>query len=315
MSVNSNSGDGIMIEISAEMIGNLAYRLIKRASIELPPDVERRLQEAYEQEHNPNGKAFFESILKNLAIAKENRTPICQDTGVPIYYIDIGSEIIIKGSIREAIDEATRRATAETPLRPQVTHPLTFENPGNNTGWGIPPIYYDRIEGGNYVDILAVPRGGGAESKWQCVALYHAAPREKAIMKVVLDTVSMAGGECCPPTIIGVGLGGFGREYSELLARKAIFRSPLNSRHPDPLVAELEDKLVMAVNQMEIGPLGIGGSTSCLGLHIELAGGHTASCSVAVALSCWAARYSRARIYGNGTVDFITHPNLKEQLP
>lgn len=301
--------------ISAETIGDVAYKLLKRASIELPPDVERRLKEAYKLEKNPNGKAFFASILKNLEIAKEKRVPICQDTGIPIYYIDIGSEILVTGSIRKAIDDATRRATAETPLRPQVTHPLTFQNPGNNTGWGIPPIYYDRIEGENYIDILAVPRGGGAESKWQCVALYHAAPRDKAIMKAVLDTISMAGGECCPPTIIGVGLGGFGREYSELLARKAIFRYPLNSRHTDPLVAELEEKLFKAVNQMEIGPLGIGGDTSCLGLHIELAGGHSASCSVAVALSCWAARYSRVRIYNNDSVDFITHPKLKEQLP
>lgn len=302
-----------MIEISSEMVGHVAYRLIKHASIELPPDVETALKAAYKRESNPNGKAFFKSILKNLEIAKQKRIPICQDTGIPIYYISIGSNVVVKGSLREAIDEATRRATLETPLRPQVTHPLTFENPGNNTGWGIPPIYYDRIEGGDYIDILAVPRGGGAESKWQCVALYHAAPREKAIMKTVLDTVSMAGGECCPPTIIGVGLGGFGREYSEVLARKAIFRSPLNSRHPDPRVAELEERLYRAVNQMEIGPLGIGGDTSCIGLHIELAGGHSASCSVAVALSCWAARYSRARIYGNDSVDFITHPQLKEK--
>ena len=302
-----------MIEISAETIGCVAYQLLKHASIELPPDVERALKEAHRREGNSNGRAFFSSILRNLEIAKEKRVPICQDTGIPIYYLDIGSEIVVKGSIRKAIDEATRKATAETPLRPQVTHPLTFENPGTNTGWGIPPIYYNRVEGEAYIDILAVPRGGGAESKWQCVALYHAAPREKAIMKTVLDTVSMAGGECCPPTIIGVGLGGFGREYSEVLARRALFRSPLNGRNPDPLVAALEDKLFKAVNQMEIGPLGIGGDTSCLGLHIEMAGGHTASCSVAVALSCWAARYSRARIFRNDSVEFITHPELKEQ--
>jgi fumarate hydratase subunit alpha len=304
-----------MTEISAETIGYVAYQLLKRASIELPPEVEKGLKEAHQRESNVNGKAFFSSILQNLEIAKGKRTPICQDTGVPIYYIDVGSEIVIKGSVRKAIDEATRRTTAETPLRPQVTHPLTFENPGTNTGWGIPPIYYNRLEGENYIDILAVPRGGGAESKWQCVALYHAAPREKAIMKVVLDTISMAGGECCPPAIIGVGLGGFGREYSELLARRAIFRSPLNSRNPDPVVADLEHILFKAVNRMGIGPLGIGGDTSCLGLHIELAGSHTASCSVAVALSCWAARYSRARIYEDNSVEFLTHANLKEQLP
>lgn len=304
-----------MVEISAETIGQVAYRLLKRASIELPPDVEKALKDAHQRESDVNGKAFYSSILKNLEIAKGKRIPICQDTGVPIYYIDIGSKVFINGSIRGAIDEATRRTTEETPLRPQVTHPLTFKNPGTNTGWGLPPIYYNRIEGEDYIDLLAVPRGGGAESKWQCVALYHAAPREKSIMKVVLDTVSMAGGECCPPTIIGVGLGGFGREYSELLARRALFRSPLNSRNPDPLVADLEDRLFEAVNRMEIGPMGIGGDTSCLALHIELAGSHTASCSVAVALSCWAARYSRARIYGDDSVEFLTHTSLKEQLP
>ena len=301
-----------MNKISAEIIGQVAYRLLKEASIELPPDVVTALKAAHDRESDPNGKAFFSSILKNLEIAKQKRIPICQDTGIPIYYLNMGSQIMVAGSIRQAIDAATKKATLEIPLRPQVTHPLTFENPGTNTGWGIPPIYYDRIEDGDYLDILAVPRGGGAESKWQCVALYHAAPREKAIMKAVLDTVSMAGGESCPPTIIGVGLGGFGREYSEVLARKAIFRSPLNSRNPDPVIAELEEKLYRAINQMHIGPLGIGGDTSCLGVHIELAGGHSASCSVAVGLSCWAARHSRARIYDDGNVEFITHPQLKE---
>ena len=301
-----------MVEISADTIGAVAYKLLTRASTELPAGVESALRKAYRNETDPNGKSFLKSILQNIKIAKDGRQPICQDTGVPIYYISIGSEVFVKGSIRQAIDEATRRATADVPLRQQVTHPLTFVNSGDNTGWGLPAVYYDRIEGADYIDILAVPRGGGAESKWQCVALFHAAPREKAIIKTVLDTVSMAGGECCPPTIIGVGLGGFGREYSELLARKALYRSPVNGRNPDPKVAALEKSLYAAVNKMEIGPLGIGGKTSCLAVHIELAGSHTASCSVGVALSCWAARYSKGRIRGNGLIDFITHPALKE---
>lgn len=301
-----------MGEISADIIGEVAYKLLVHASLELPPEVEGALRTAHREETNPNGKSFFASILQNIEIAKTDRVPICQDTGVPIYYLDIGSEVVVRGSIREAIDNATRRATMDVPLRQQVTHPLTFHNPGDNTGWGLPAIYYDRIEGADYVDLLAVPRGGGAESKWQCVALYHAAPREKAIIKTVLDTVSMAGGECCPPTVIGVGLGGFGREYSELLARKALYRTPLNGRHQDPAVARLEEGLYRAVNRMEIGPLGIGGNTTCLAVHIELAGSHAASCSVAVALSCWAGRYSRARISPGKGVDYLTHPGLKE---
>lgn len=301
-----------MVEISADIIGRTAYRLLMHASMELPPDVERALTEAHRDEENPNAKSFLASILENIRIAKTASVPICQDTGVPIYYLGIGSEVYVKGSIRQAIDEATRKATMDMPLRQQVTHPLTFSNSGDNTGWGLPAVYYERIEGADYIDLLAVPRGGGAESKWQCVALYHAAPREKAIIKTVLDTVSMAGGECCPPSVIGVGLGGFGREYSELLARKALYRAPLNSRNPDPAVARLEEELFQAINRMGIGPLGVGGRTSCIGLHIELAGSHSASCSVAVALSCWAARYSKARISGGGKVHYTTHSALNE---
>lgn len=304
-----------MKEISSETIGRTAFKLLKCASIELPPSVEVALKAAFERESDPNGKAFFGSILKNLGIARSNQTPICQDTGIPIFYMDVGADLMIRGQIRPAIEEATAKATREIPLRQQVTNPLTFENLGTNTGWGMPPIYYDRLEGADYIDLLAVPRGGGGESKWQCVALYHAAPREKAILKTVLDAVSMAGGETCPPTVIGVGLGGFGREYSELLARKAIFRSPLGSRNPDPLVADLEEKLYKMINRMGIGPLGIGGDTSCLAVHIEMAGGHSASCSVAVGLSCWAARYSRARIFSDDRVEFLTHPQLNTENP
>ena len=135
--------------------------------------------------------------------------------------------------------------------------------------------------------------------------------RKKAIIKIVLDAVSMAGGESCTPTIIGIGLGGYGRDYTEVLARKAMYRTPLNSRHPDPQVAEIEDTIYHAVNKMGIGPLGIGGNTTCLAVHMDIAGGHTAGASVAVSFYCWSARYSTAKIMSNEKIDYITHPHIQ----
>jgi len=135
--------------------------------------------------------------------------------------------------------------------------------------------------------------------------------RKKAIIKIVLDAVSMAGGEICPPVIIGIGVGGYGRDYTEVMARKAMYRTPLNSKHHDPEVAELEDVIYEEVNKMGIGPLGIGGDTTCLAVHMDIAGGHTAGASVAVSFYCWCARYSKAKIISNERVEYITHPNIK----
>ncbi|MBI2303607.1 MAG: fumarate hydratase [Chloroflexi bacterium] len=287
-------------------------RLLSYASIELPPEVEVALGAASERESQPKARAYFKAILENLRIARERRLPICQDTGVPVYYITLGSQLPIQGNLREAIHRATVRATQKTPLRQQVTHPLTGENPGTNVGWGMPAIFFDYEDGVDHLDITAIPKGGGAELKWSCVVPIPGAPREETILKTVVDAVAMVGGESCTPNIVGVAVGGFGVDYTEALARRAIFRSPLNSRHPDPQVAALEKKLFQAVNKLGIGPLGVGGDTTCLGLHMEVAGTHSAVFPIAVALYCWAARYSKARIHGDGRVEYITHPQLGE---
>ncbi len=300
-----------MKTIASHVVEDVCYKLLTHASIELPPDVEKAIQQAYLQESLPEAKIYFQAMMDNIRVAKETKRPLCQDTGVPIFYITIGSEVHIKGGLREAVNKATSRATTDVPLRQQVSHPLTQEISKTNVGWGIPPIYLDYEDDQDYIEILGVPRGGGGEAKWQCVHPYPGVDRKKAIIKIVLDSVSMAGGECCPPTIIGIGVGGYGREYTELMARKAIFRSPLNSRHMDPEVAEIEDIIYDQVNQMGIGPLGIGGNKTCLAVHMDIAGGHTAGASVAVSFYCWSARYSKARIISNMQVEYVTHPNIE----
>ncbi len=300
-----------MKTIDAAVVEEVCYKLLTHASIELPPEVEKAIQDAYQRETNPAARIYFQAMLDNINIARQGRIPLCQDTGIPMYYITLGSEVRIVGGLREAVNNATARATRDVPLRQQVTNPLTREVSKTNVGWGLPPVFLDYQDGQDFIGIIGVPRGGGAEAKWQCVHPYPAVDRRKAILKIVLDAVSMAGGESCTPTIIGVCVGGFGRDYTELMARKALYRTPLNSRHPDAGVAELEEIIYREVNKMGIGPLGIGGDTSCLAVHMELAAGHTAGASVAVTFYCWSARYSKARIISNEKVEYLTHPNIR----
>ncbi len=299
-----------MRHIKSSVVEEVCYKLLKHASVELPPEVEKAIRDAYQKESDPVGKSYFGAMLENIQIAREKKIPLCQDTGIPMYYMTLGSEVHIQGSLREAVNNATRRATQDVPLRPQVSHPLTREISKTNVGWGIPPIFLDYKDGVADVEIIAVPRGGGAEAKWQCVHPYAGVDRKKAIIKTALDAMSMAGGECCPPVIMGIGVGGYGRDYTEVMARKAMYRTPLNSRHPDPEVAELEETIYQAVNRMGIGPLGIGGNTTCLAVHIDIAGGHTAGASIAVSLYCWSARYSKARVLSNRKVEYLIHPNI-----
>lgn len=303
-----------MKTIRAKTIEEVCYKLISYASIHLPPEVESAITNAYRKEKDPLAKTYFKAMLDNIDVARSRNVPLCQDTGIAMYYMTIGSGVHIDGNIREAADRATARATADVPLRQQVSHPLTRKVTETNVGWGIPPIFYDYDFGKDYIDILAVPRGGGGEAKWQCVHPYPGVNRKQAILKIVLDSVSMAGGESCTPVIIGVGVGGYGRESTELMARKALFRTPLNSRHPDGEIAELEDVIYRSVNRLGIGPLGVGGDTSCLAVHMDIAGGHTAGASVAVSFYCWSSRYSKARILDDTAIQYLTHPELNDQL-
>ncbi len=269
--------------VEADLLEHVCTRLLSHASIELPPDVEAAIGDAYERETSVTARTYFRAILDDLAIARERMVPICQDTGVPLFYITLGSDVAVNGDMRRAIERATARATRETPLREQVTHPLTKENPGTYVGWTMPPIFLDYAYGSDCIDVLAVPKGGGAELKSTCIVPIPGAPTEQAILKVVVDSVATAGGEMCSPVIIGVAVGGLGLDYTQALARKAIYRSPLNSRHTDRQVAAIEDKLYRAVNELGIGPLGVGGDTTCLGVHMEVAGTHSAMFPIAVA--------------------------------
>ncbi|NWF55489.1 MAG: fumarate hydratase [Syntrophaceae bacterium] len=301
--------------IQADFLGKVSYLMLQHASKVLPPGVEEAIRRAAAEEPNSKGKAYLEAMVRNMEVSRARGVPLCQDTGVPMFYLDLPPALAVEGDVRAELEEATRKATRDAPLRQQVTHPLTNVNSGDNVGWGAPPIFVNYNNRIDYLELLAVPRGGGAEIKSSAVVPIPGAPKESTILKTVLDAVAMAGGENCSPNIVGVAVGGFGIDFTEYLARRAIYREPLNSRHEDPQVAALEEKLFRAVNNLGIGPLGVGGKTTCLGLHMEIAGCHSAVFPIAVSFYCWSARFSRARIYPDGRVQFVTHPELNKEFP
>jgi fumarate hydratase subunit alpha len=292
--------------ISEQIIEQTVFRLMKKAAIELPLDVVRALEKAYTEEDNPTAQGQFKAFMDNIRIACEKQVGLCQDTGMPIIYADLGLNCHLEGEPTAAMTRAVARATKEVPLRQNVINPLTLENPGTNTGWGLPCVHWDIVPKADYLDLMAVPKGFGSEMRASQIFILTSENIARGTVKAVLDVVEDAMGEACPPVIIGVGIGGFA-DSSMAIAKKALFRS-IGSHNPDPMVADLETEIYEAVNSLGIGPMGFGGKTYTLGVHIEMSGAHTAVAPVSVIFQCWVCRYSKARIYDNGRVDYITHP-------
>jgi fumarate hydratase subunit alpha len=292
--------------ISEKIIEETVFGLMKKAAIELPEDVVNALQAAAETEDNPTALGQFQAFMDNIRIAHEKQVGLCQDTGMPIIYADLGLGCRLEGDPVAAMTRGVARATREVPLRQNVINPLTLENPGTNTGWGIPYLHWDVVPGEDCLELMCVPKGFGSEMRASQVFILTSENIARGTVKAVLDVVEDAMGEACPPVIIGVGIGGFS-DSSMAIAKKALFR-PIGTHNPDPMVAELETEIYEAVNSLGIGPMGFGGKTYTLGVHIEMSGAHTAVAPVSVIFQCWVCRYSRARIHEGGRVEFLTHP-------
>jgi len=293
------------LEIMA-VIEEASFNLIRQAAIYLPEDVKKALRKAYEGEKSQYGKMQLRAILDNIELAEKCRVPVCQDTGTIIFYVRAGAEFKPLDRIEEALVRATRRATKEIPLRPNAVDPFTQKNSGDNTGRFIPYVDWEIVPGSS-LELTVMAKGGGSENACKLGMLM---PGEgiNGMKKFVIDAVIEAGGWPCPPTILGVAVGG-GADIAMKLAKKALLR-PLDEPNPNPEIARLEKKLFEAVNITGIGPMGLGGITTVLGLHIEYAFRHPASLPVAVAFNCWAARRATARINIDGTVEYLTHKNL-----
>lgn len=285
------------------LVEDVGVKLLQLAVIKLPNDVKDVLQRAYREEESEAGKTQLEAILKNVDLAEKTGTPICQDTGVIIFYIKAGAQTKNLDKIEQVLQKATIRATKEVPLRPNAVNPFTQKNSGDNTGRYVPFIHW-QIMPGNTIEITVLPKGGGSEN---VCTLGMISPGEgvKGLKKFVVDAVMKAGAKPCPPNILGVAVGG-GADIAMKLAKAALLR-PLNKPNPDPELAKLGKELYEAANMTGIGPMGLGGKFTVLGVNVDYAFRHPASYPVAVAFQCWAARRASARIHLDRTVEYLTH--------
>ena len=272
---------------------------LKQAATILPRDVVDALKQAKEKETSDLGKVQLGAILENVAIAREGSIPMCQDTGIQTFFVEAGMDSPHFKILRTTISDAVVEATAAIPLRPNTVHPFTGENPGNNLGRFMPYINWELVGGGAVV-ITILPKGGGGENM-STLKMLPPGVGMKGIKKAVIDHVIACAGKPCPPTIIGVGIGG-GADIAMKLGKRAVLRE-IGNRHPEPVVAELEEELLGMINRTGVGPMGVGGRTTALDVHVEYAYRHPASLPLGILVQCWADRRAKVRLAADGTIE------------
>jgi fumarate hydratase subunit alpha/L(+)-tartrate dehydratase alpha subunit len=285
------------VRVDPRQVEEAAKELYILALKRLPPDVKRGFAALAAGESDAGAKRMLGTMIRNIAVAEETDNLLCQDTGIPIYNIWIGQGIEVDGvALKEAIRRGCERATREHPLRSSVVHPVTRKNEHSSCGRGVPVINIDFASDDALV-IEMIPKGSGSENNsW----LRMAVPAEgvDAIKTFVVDCVLEAGGRTCPPTIVGVGVGGTA-DLCVHLAKVAATR-PLGSRCEDPEGARLEASLTEAVNLLGVGPQGLGGDSTAFAVHVETAATHITMNPVAVNMQCHSARRARARFTQRG---------------
>lgn len=280
-----------------EIVTTAVAEAIERAVIYIPQDVKQALRRAYNEETNPMAKSQLEAILRNIELAEKLKRPVCQDTGSVIYYVTAGYDFPGLKVLREALVEAARRATKQVPLRPNTVDPVTGKNPGDNTGRYMPYIHLELTEGDG-LEVIVVPKGGGSEGV-SYLELPPPGEGVRAVKRAVVDAVLKAGSMPCPPTVVGVGVGG-GAEIAIHLAKKVACTRKLGTSNPDPELDKLERELYEALNNLGIGPMGLGGKYTVLAVHVDYAHRHPAAMPVAVAFVCWAVRRATAKVHADG---------------
>lgn len=278
--------------IEAGEITETIARLFQEACYRLPEDVLNALKQGREAEQSPVGRRVLDRILENIDISAEGEFPLCQDTGIAVVFLELGQEVhIAGGDLYSAVNEGVRRGYQEGYLRKSIVHqPFSARiNTQDNT----PAVIHTDIIPGDRLKISVMPKGGGAENMSR-LAMLSPAQGSQGIIDFVVNAVDQAGSNPCPPTIIGLGIGGTA-EKALILAKKALLRK-VGKPNPDKEVAELEREILNQVNRLGIGPMGYGGRITALAVHAEVFPTHITSLPVAVNLQCWCARHKQAII-------------------
>ena len=271
-----------------EPVDQVVVNLLRLANTKIPEDIGWALEAAGMWETSPVAITQIGAIMDDVKKAERFGKPMCQDTGVPVFYVRGKFDSSIAGEIAKGVERATR----EIPLRPNTVDPLTRENDGRNLGSGMPIIHYIPMDV-DYTEITVLPKGAGSENMTR-LGMLNPADGIKGVEDFIVDAVLDAGGRPCPPTIVGVGIGGMSDTCAEM-AKEAL-AIPLDVENPDPILKEMEERLFVRLNASGLGPMGLGGSTTCLGVRIKKANCHTASLPVAVNIGCWATRRASAKI-------------------
>jgi len=274
-----------MREINVKLMTEKVRDLCIKANTDLGEDVLQAFDRAMKTEESPLGMEILKELKENARIGKEESAPLCQDTGFAVVFVELGQDVhLVGGNLNEAIEEGVRQGYRDGYLRKSICHPFTRANTGDNT----PAIIHTEVVPGDKVRLIVAPKGGGSENMSRVVML---TPSEgiEGIKRYVVQRVRESGSNPCPPTIVGVGIGGT-FERAALLAKKSLLR-PLGSKNPDPELDRLESDILTEINRLGIGPQGLGGRTTSLAVHILLMPCHIASFPLAVNIQCHAQRH------------------------
>jgi fumarate hydratase subunit alpha/L(+)-tartrate dehydratase alpha subunit len=286
------------MQLDPKEVEEVAKVLYVRAVKLLPRDIKDGFQRLMERETDATGRTILATMVENIAVAERTRNLLCQDTGIPIYNVVIGRNVELDGAaMKQAIRRGCQRATVENPLRSSVVHPLTRKNEQTSCGIGVPIINVDFDGREETVEIEMIPKGSGSENG-SFLQMLIPADGVKAIKRFVIDRVIECGGRVCPPTIVGVGIGGTS-DLCMHIAKVAATR-PLGSTCRDPEGAKIEAELSEAVNELGIGPQGLGGRSTSFRVHVEVAATHITMNPVAVNIQCHSARRANAIITPGG---------------
>ncbi len=303
--------------ITQELLREAIYATIKKSACHIPPDVAAAFQKAIHTERKPISRTALENTLKSLECSIEKENPACADTGWPLFFCKIGNEAMIQGGImglEKTAKQMVEKATHEGYLRKTMKHPLTGYDPGNNIGQNVPGFSYKFIPGDG-VQITFAAKGGGSElfggSRYRVIAFSDGIA---GIQKFIVDSYSAGSraGAICPPSILGIGIGGTADICTKLAKEAAVLR-PVGSRHPDPDIAEIETDLYDAVSRLNIGAMGSGGDVSVFAVHVEYAYTHIGGIAVAVNTNCFITRRATTRIFAEGRAEALDDPDWFER--
>ncbi|HSV44415.1 MAG TPA: fumarate hydratase [Ramlibacter sp.] len=286
--------------ITSEQITRLTADLYEWSLKKIPEDTKAVLAAAQPRERNATGRQTLTIMLKSADTAERNGALVCSDVGIPTYSVKIGTRVQFDGPVRQAIVDGFARmaARSDPPILKMVTNPLTHER--SHAGKDMPIVSFDVIDDADYVDITCAPKAMGT-GRWEAAEIF-VYPSLQEIESFVLDTVLKCGTQVCPPMVVGVGIGGT-FDHAARIAKDAVLR-PFGGLNPEPLLADMEARLLQAINGMGFGPMGTGGDTTAMAVHINYSASH-GFVPVAVSLNCWINRRTRARIHADGRVERI----------